>query len=89
MSNRFLFVDHVVFIVKDLKKSEKFYSAFLSKPVHKDEYSIAYQVGDTKLFLGLPYRRLKRKNLEKEELVLNHLVIGIRNVTVLKLMKQK
>jgi glyoxylase I family protein len=82
------FVDHLVLIVKDLKKSEKFYSAFLGKPIHRDKYSVAYQIGNTKLFLGLPYRELKRKIFDKEELGLNHLAFGVRKLLELKTMEK-
>ena len=88
MTPRFIVIDHIVLIIKDLKKSEKFYSAFLGKPTHKDKYSIAYQIGETKLFLGLPYGKLKRKIFDKEEIGLNHLAFGIRKLPELKALEQ-
>ena len=77
------FIDHIVLIIKDLKKSERFYASFLGKPLHKDKYSVSYQIGDTKLFLGLPYGKLKRK-FDKEEIGMNHLAFGVRKLSELK-----
>ncbi len=78
------FLDHIVVIVSKLDRSEEFYSAFLGKPLHRDQYSVAYKIGDTKLFLGLPYGKLKRKSFDKEELGLNHLAFGVRTLAELK-----
>ena len=35
------FIDHILIIVKDVKKTEEFYSKILGKPIHKDEYSLS------------------------------------------------
>lgn len=78
------FIDHIVLIVKKLDRSERFYSVFLGKPLHRDKYSISYQIGNTKLFLGLPYGKLKRKAFDKEELGLNHMAFGIHKLSELK-----
>lgn len=78
-----LFVDHIVLFVKDVKRSRDFYSKFLKAPLHKDPHSVCYQIGETKLFLALPYRKPRRK-FEKEELGLNHLAFGIRTLSELR-----
>ena len=46
------FIDHIVLMVKNVYKSEVFYSKFLGKPISKDKYSIAYKIGGTKLFFA-------------------------------------
>ena len=76
------FIDHIVLIVRDIKETEKFYSAFLGKPEHLDEESISYKVGDTKIFLGLPYKEWETFNKDKGGL--NHLAFGVRNLSELK-----
>ncbi len=71
-----MFVDHIVLMVPDVKRAEKFYSSFLGKPIHFDKESVAYQIGNTKLFPGLPYHDLKENTFNKDRIGLNHLAIG-------------
>ena len=47
------FVDHIVIIVADLKETEDFYTSLLGKPIHRDAESVAYKVGETKLFFAV------------------------------------
>ena len=42
------FVDHLVFRVEGIERTERFYSALLGQP-YKDDY-IMYMAGDTRLF---------------------------------------
>ena len=69
-------------MVKDVKETEKFYSVFLGKSEHIDEESVAYKVGDTKIFLGLPYKEWE--TLDKDKGGLNHLAFGVRTLDELK-----
>jgi glyoxylase I family protein len=78
-----LYLDHIVIFVKDINKTEAFYSKFLPKPESKYENSISYKLGDTKIFFGTPYHKSKRV-FDKEELGLNHLAFGVRTMSELK-----
>ena len=70
------FIDHVVLMVKDIKETEKFYSIFLGKPDHSDDESVSYKIGDTKIFLGLPYKEFEK--VDKDRSSLNHLAFGVK-----------
>jgi len=76
------FIDHLVLIVKDIKKTEKFYRSFLGKPIQLDSEQVAYQIGMTKIFFGLPYISFKQSN--KDRGGLNHLAFGVRTNNQLK-----
>lgn len=76
------FIDHIVLIVKDVKETEKFYSAFLGKPDHLDNEQVAYKIGDTKVFFGLPYGEYE--TLDKDRGGLNHLAFGVRTAEELR-----
>ncbi len=86
-------VDHIVLMIKNVKVTKTFYSKFLGKPIHEDQYSVAYRIGETKLFLGLPYHRLKNNEFHKDRIGLNHLAFGVKNLEELrhfeKLLTQK
>ena len=43
------FVDHLVFRVRDMDRTERFYTVLLKEPFKADGY-IMYMVGDTRLF---------------------------------------
>lgn len=79
-----LYVDHILLMVKDIKRSKEFYSKFLGKPIHEDKFSIAYQFGEAKLFLGLPYHKLENNVFNKDRIGLNHLAFGVKTIKELK-----
>lgn len=83
-----MFIDHIVLMVSDVKRAEAFYSAFLGTPVHRDEESVAYQIGNTKIFLALPYHELPDSSFNKDRLGLNHLALGVRSLRELKQYEQ-
>jgi glyoxylase I family protein len=77
------FVDHLVFRVSDLERTERFYSALLDEPPDRAEDSTMFCVGDTRLFFTcaagpstLPY--------EKEKVGLNHIAFGARTIEELR-----
>lgn len=70
------FIDHIVLIVKNIEETEKFYSSFLGKPEHQDENQVAYKIGETKIFFGLPYGEYEKS--DKDKTGLNHLAFGVR-----------
>jgi catechol 2,3-dioxygenase-like lactoylglutathione lyase family enzyme len=76
-------LDHIVIFVKNLKRTEAFYSRFLDEPGHEYKNSISYKIGATKIFFGVPYRQSKRA-FDKEELGLNHLAFGVKKLSELK-----
>lgn len=76
------FIDHIVIIVRDVKSTADFYSWFLGKPIQIDKEQVAFQVGETKLFFGLPYGEYEK--YDKDKCGLNHLAFGVRSLDELK-----
>ena len=74
-------IDHLVLLIRDLKITEQFYSIFLGKPIHKDKFQIAYEIGNTKLFFAKSNRNIK---FDKENIGLNHLAFGVSTINELK-----
>ena len=74
-------VDHLVFRVRDMKRTELFYTVLLGEPFKADGY-IMYMAGDTRLFFtpsvdqAAPY--------DKENVGLNHIAFGMRTVEELQ-----
>ena len=81
-------IDHIVLMVKNVDKTANFYSKFLGKPLHQDKDSVSYQIGKSKLFLGLPYKDLKNNKFNKDRLGLNHLAFGLKSMAELKNMQK-
>ena len=82
-------IDHIVLMIMDIEKSTDFYSKFLGKPIFKDKDQVAFQIGQTKLFLGLPYHELKDNELNKDRIGLNHIAFGVTGTEELKNMRDK
>lgn len=76
------FIDHIVIIVKNLKKTKSFYNKFLGEPQEKYDDSVSYKIGDTKIFFGLPYGEWQ--DSDKDHTSLNHLAFGVRTPDELK-----
>lgn len=76
------YIDHIVLIVKDVARTADFYSKFLGEPIMKDDVQVAWQIGETKLFFGLPYKKYKPG--DKDCYSLNHLAFGVRSIKELK-----
>ncbi len=76
------FIDHLVLIVKDITKTEKFYTSFLGKPIQREKEQVAYKIGDTKIFFGLSYTKWKK--LDKDASGFNHLAFGAKTLKELK-----
>jgi len=70
------FVDHLVFRVAEIERSERFYSALLGQPLKEEGY-IMYMAGDTRLFFTHSVESWQGK-YEKEKIGLNHLAFGVR-----------
>ncbi len=71
------FVDHLVWRVRDLSQTEKFYAALLGTPDHRAKDSIMYQVGDTRLFFTRCQGQASG-TYDKEKVGLNHFALGVR-----------
>ena len=71
------FVDHLVFRVAELDKTERFYTTVLEQEPQRADDSLMYRVGDTLLFFT-PCNRTKKGRYEKENVGLNHLAFGVR-----------
>jgi glyoxylase I family protein len=69
------FVDHLVFRVCDMNRTEQFYTALLNDPFKADRY-IMYMVGDTRLFFTPSAEHAAQYN--KENIGLNHIALGVR-----------
>jgi catechol-2,3-dioxygenase len=77
------FVDHLVFRVAELDRTERFYTALLGQPSQRAEGSLMYRVADTRLFFTLSDRP-QQGAYEKEKVGLNHLAFGVRTLEDLK-----
>jgi len=69
------FVDHLVFRVRNLERTERFYTALFGTPYKEDGY-IMYMVGDTRLFFTPSTEHAAQYN--KENVGLNHIALGVR-----------
>ncbi|HXW93074.1 MAG TPA: VOC family protein [Terriglobales bacterium] len=73
------FVDHLVWRVRDLSLTERFYAALLGAPDHRASDSIMYQVGDTRLFFTRCHEQTAA-TYDKERVGLNHFALGVRTL---------
>jgi len=73
------FVDHLVFRVAVLTKTEWFYTVLLGQSPDRTEDSIMFQVGDTRVFFTLCDRPQSAPHT-KDEIGLNHLAFGVRTL---------
>jgi glyoxylase I family protein len=77
------FIDHLVFRVSALDRTERFYTALLGQPAHRTEDSVTYSVGDTLLFFTTSVES-QTGTYDKEKIGLNHLAFGVRTLTELE-----
>ena len=82
------FVDHLVFRVADLSKSERFYSMLFGQPPHRTEDTIIYKIGDTSLFFTR-CEQPEPEPYEKEQVGLNHLAFGVRTLEELQIIQDQ
>jgi len=82
------FIDHIVLMIKDVKRTEEFYSKLLGPAIHKDQDSVCFKIGDTKIFFGLPYSEIKDNAFDADRIGLNHLAFGVRTEEELKEMEK-
>jgi glyoxylase I family protein len=78
-----LYLDHVVFRVRDMAETEIFYRKLLGEPASRSEESLMYVVGDTRLFFT-PSARKSVALYDKEQPGLNHLAFGLHRLEALR-----
>jgi glyoxylase I family protein len=71
-----LYVDHLVFRVRDMTETQLFYGKLLGEPASRSEGSLMYIVGPTRLFFTASSCR-RIEPYDKEQPGLNHLAFGI------------
>jgi glyoxylase I family protein len=82
------FVDHLVFRIAALDRSEHFYTALLSQPPERTELSLLYTVGDTRLFFTLAVEP-RSSTYDKEQIGLNHIAFGVDTIQDLQAVQQQ
>lgn len=82
------FVDHLVFRVSALERTERFYTALLGQEPQLAEDSLTYTVGDTRLFFTLSVN-VHPNPYDKENIGLNHIAFGIRTRTDLQALQEQ
>jgi len=75
------YIDHIVFRVKALDRTERFYNALLGEP-ERAEHMLIYTVGDTRLFFTTAADQADL--YDKENIGLNHVAFGIRTLAELQ-----
>ena len=78
------YIDHIVLIIKDVNRTTGFYTHFLGAPILKDDFQVAWKIGETKLFFGLYTKEKGYKPNDKDSYSLNHLAFGVRSIEELK-----
>lgn len=74
-----MFVDHLVFMVQDVSRTEAFYTPILGKPLHRTDDCVVYDIGGTKIFFGLPYEK-ESGSYNRNAWGLNHWAIGLEEM---------
>lgn len=77
------FVDHLVFRVKELDRTARFYTSVLGQPIEQSEDSLMYGAGDTRLFFTRS-NVSQQAPYEKERIGLNHIAFGVRTIEELQ-----
>lgn len=75
------FVDHLVFRVADLGRTERFYSEILGESLKAEDY-IMYRAGATLLFFTTA--AAPEALFDKEQVGLNHIALGVRTLEELR-----
>lgn len=78
------FVDHLVFRVAALERTEVFYSALLRQTPERSEGSLMYRIGDMRLFFTLSNEDMAAAAHDKESIGLNHMAFGVRSLRSLQ-----
>jgi len=80
-----LYIDHIVLTVSNIEKTKDFYAKILGEPNYQGKDSIMYHIGETKLFLALPYGMLPQNDeFDPNRIGLEHFAIGVQTIDDLK-----
>ncbi len=80
-------IDHLVFRVAALDRTERFYSALLSQSPERTAHSLFYTIGSTLLFFTPS--TAPSTLYDKEHIGLNHLAFAIRTLADLQELQQQ
>ena len=78
------FIDHLSVIIKDLNRTEEFYSKFLGNPILRNERLVVYKTGDTRLFFKISPKGETDFKYDKNEIGVNHIAFGVRTIEELR-----
>ncbi|MHB1937360.1 MAG: VOC family protein [Acidobacteriaceae bacterium] len=81
-------VDHLVFRVSGLDRTEHFYNALLDQHPQRAEDSLMYMVGDTRLFFTSSTEN-QTGMYEKEKIGLNHIAFGVHSLAELETIREQ
>ncbi len=80
-----LFIDHIVLTIGDINRSADFYSKIFGEPAYRNERSVMYMVGPTRLFLSLSRAENPTNDtFNPKRIGLEHFAIGITTIEDLK-----
>lgn len=82
------FIDHLVFRVSNLSKTESFYTVLLGQTPEYAEDSLSYVMGNTRLFFT-PAAKRETELYDKENIGLNHIAFGVRTVPELQAIQKQ
>jgi glyoxylase I family protein len=77
-------VDHLVFRVAELERTEVFYNALLRQTPERADGSLMYRIGDTRLFFTVLEEGTAAAGHDKESVGLNHMAFGVRSLKSLQ-----
>jgi len=77
------FIDHLVYRISELDRTERIYTALFGQPLHRAEDSLMYKVGGTRLFFTSSTAP-QAGTYDKEQVGLNHIAFGVRSLTELE-----
>ena len=78
------FIDHISLIVRDLAKTEEFYSKFLGNSILRNESLIVYKVGEVRLYFKLSPKGNPSPSYNKDDVGMNHIGFGVRTLEELE-----
>lgn len=78
-----LYLDHIVFRVREIAETQHFWDAILGKPVLEEKESLMYIVGATRLFFTRSSHATVN-SYDEECSGLNHLAFGVRSLEELR-----
>jgi catechol-2,3-dioxygenase len=80
-----VFLDHLVFRVRDLARTERFYTTLLGEPPYRTDDRVMYLSGETRLFFTVAEADAQKH--DKENIGMNHLAFGVRTLGELQAME--